>query len=169
MNPKLDQDSRQKYQQPQKCRWYRCNGRKWRRTKENLKRVKEKSEKTGLKLSIQKTKITGSSSINSVQVSCSVMSNSLQPQGLQICQASLSITIQHFMANGRRKVEAATCFIFLGSKINVDVDCSHDIKIHLLLGRKAMTNLENVSKNRDITLLMRVLYSQRCGFSNSYV
>ena len=61
-----------------------------------------------------------------------------------------------------------TCFVFLGSKINVDGDCSHDIKICLLLGRKAMTNLDNVSKT-DISLLKRVLCSQSCGFSYSYV
>jgi len=68
------------------------------------------------------------------------------------CRASLSITIQHFMANGRRKVEAVTCFISLGSKINADGDFNHDIKIHLLLGRKPMTNLDNVSKKTEIPL-----------------
>ena len=51
------------------------------------------------------------------------------------------------------KMETATDFIFLGSKITVDCDCSHEIKRHLLLGRKAMTNLDNVLKSRDITLL----------------
>ena len=54
------------------------------------------------------------------------------------------------------KVEAVTNFIFLGSKITVDGDCSHEIKRHLLLGRKAMTNLDSVLKNRDITLLAKI-------------
>ena len=54
------------------------------------------------------------------------------------------------------KVEAVTRFIFLGSKITVDVDCSHEIKRHLLLGRKAMTNLDKVLKGRYITLLTKV-------------
>ena len=56
----------------------------------------------------------------------------------------------------REKVEAVTDFIFLGSKITADGDCSHEIKRHLLLGRKAMTNLDSVLKNRDITLLTKV-------------
>ena len=54
------------------------------------------------------------------------------------------------------KVEAVTDFIFLGSKITVDGDCSHEIKRHLFLGRKAITNLDSVLKNRDITLLTNV-------------
>ena len=54
------------------------------------------------------------------------------------------------------KVETVTDFIFLGSKITVDSDCSHEIKRHLLLGRKDMTNLDNVLKSRDITLLTKV-------------
>ena len=54
------------------------------------------------------------------------------------------------------KVEAVTNFIFLGSKITVDGDCSHEIKRHLLLGRKAMTNLDSMLKSRDITLLTKV-------------
>ena len=54
------------------------------------------------------------------------------------------------------KVEMVTDFIFLGSKITVDSDCSHEIKRHLLLGRKDMTNLDNVLKSRDITLLAKV-------------
>ena len=59
------------------------------------------------------------------------------------------------MAN-RRKVEAVTDFIFSGSRITVDYDCSHEIKRCLLLGRKAMTNLDSVLKNRDIILLTKV-------------
>ena len=55
------------------------------------------------------------------------------------------------------KVETVTDFIFLGTKITVDSDCSHEIKIHLLLGRKAMTKLDSVLKSRDIALLTKVL------------
>ena len=60
------------------------------------------------------------------------------------------------MANKGDKVEAVTDFIFLGSKITVDCDCSHEIKRCLLLGRKAMTNLDSVLKSRDITLPTKV-------------
>ena len=60
------------------------------------------------------------------------------------------------MANGGDKVEAVTYFLFLGFKITVDGDCSHEIKRHLLLGRKAMTNLDSILKNKDITLPTKV-------------
>ena len=60
------------------------------------------------------------------------------------------------MANRRGKVEAVTEFVFFVSKITVDGDCSHDIKRHLLLGKKAMTNLDSVLKSRDITLPAKV-------------
>ena len=60
------------------------------------------------------------------------------------------------MANGRGKVETVTDFIFMGSKITADGDCSHEIKRCLLLGRKAMTNLDSIVKGRDITLLTMV-------------
>ena len=60
------------------------------------------------------------------------------------------------MANGRGKSEEVTDFIFLGSKITVDVDCNHEIKRHLLLERKAMISLDSVSKSRDITLPTKV-------------
>ena len=60
------------------------------------------------------------------------------------------------MANKRGKMEIVIDFIFLGSKITVDCDCSHEIERHLLLGRKAMTNLERVLKSRDIILLTKV-------------
>ena len=89
-----------------------------------LIRVKE-SEKAGLKLNIQKTKIKASSPITSQQI-----------EG--------------------EKVEAVTDFIFLGSKITVDGDCSHEIKRCLLLGRKYLRNLETVLKSRDITLLTKI-------------
>ena len=56
----------------------------------------------------------------------------------------------------RGKLQAVTDFIFLGSRITVDGDCSHEVKIHLLLGRKAMTNLDGILKNRDVTLPTKV-------------
>ena len=90
-----------------------------------LMKVKEESEKVGLKLNIQETKIMASGPITSWQI-----------EG--------------------EKVETVTDFIFLGFKITADGDCSHDIKKHLLLGRKAMTNLDSVFKSRDITLLTKV-------------
>ena len=67
------------------------------------------------------------------------------------------------------KVEAVTDFIFLGSKITLDSDCSHEIKRRLLLGRKAMTNPDSILKNTDITLLTKVCISQSYCFSSSYV
>ena len=88
-------------------------------------KVKEKSEKTGLKLNIQKTKIMASGPITSWQVD-------------------------------GETVEAVTDFIFLGSKITADVDCSYEIKRHLLLGRKVMSNLDSILKSRDITLPTKV-------------
>ena len=98
-------------------------------SKEELKsflmKLKEKSEKAGLKLSIQKTKITASSPITSWQIDGETM-------------------------------ETVTDFIFLGSKITADSDCSHEIKRHLLLGRKALTNLDSILKSRDITLPTKV-------------
>ena len=88
-------------------------------------KVKEESEKVGLKLNIQKTKTMASGPITSWQID-------------------------------RGKVETVTDFVFLGSKITVDSDCSYEIKRHLLLGRKSMTNLDNVLKSRDITLLTEI-------------
>ena len=90
-----------------------------------LMRVKKESEKSGLKLNIQKTKIMACSPITAWQID-------------------------------GRKVEAVTDFIFLGSKITVNGDCSHEIKRHLLLGRKAMTDLESLFKSRDITLPTKI-------------
>ena len=83
-------------------------------------KVKEESEKVGLKLNIQKTKIMASGPITSWEID-------------------------------GETVETVSGFIFLGSKITADGDCSHEIKIHLLLGRKVMTNLDSIFKNRDIT------------------
>ena len=67
------------------------------------------------------------------------------------------------------KVETVTYFIFLVSKITADSDCCHEIKRHLLLGRKAMTNPDSILKSRDITLPKKNLYSQSYGFSSSHV
>ena len=72
------------------------------------------------------------------------------------------------MANRREKVEAVTDFIFLGSKITVDSDCSHEIKKYFLLERKAMTNLDSISKSRDITLLTKV-HMVKAMVSSSHV
>ena len=87
-------------------------------------KVKEESERTGLKLNIQKTKIIVSSPIISWQIN--------------------------------ETMETETDFIFLGSKITVDGDCSHEIKRCLILGIKAMTNLGSILKSRDITLPTKV-------------
>ena len=89
-----------------------------------LMKVKEESEKVGLKLNIQ-TKIMASGPITSWPID-------------------------------RETVETVSDFIFLGSKITADGDCSHEIKRHLLLGRKVMTNLDNILKSRDITLPTKV-------------
>ena len=86
-----------------------------------LMKVKEESEKVGLKLNTQKTKIMASGPITSWQID-------------------------------GETVETVTDFIFLGSKISADGDCSHEIKRCLLLGRKVMTNLDSIFKSRDITL-----------------
>ena len=98
-------------------------------SKEELKsflmKVKQESEKAGLKLNIQKTEITASGPITSRQIDGGEM-------------------------------EPVTDFIFWGSKITGDSECSHEIKRHLLLGRKAMTNVDSVFKSRDITLLTKV-------------
>ena len=98
-------------------------------SKEELKsllmKVKEESEKAGLKLNIQKMKIMASGPITSWQIDGETM-------------------------------ETVRDFIFLGSKITADDDCSHEIKRRLLLRRKAMTNLDSMLKNRDITLSTKV-------------
>ena len=90
-----------------------------------LMKVKEESEKVGLKLNIQKTKIMDSNPITSWQIEWETM-------------------------------ETVTDFIFLGSKITADGGCSHEIKRYLLLGRKAMTNLDSILKSRDIILPTKV-------------
>ena len=88
-------------------------------------KVKEESEKVGLKLNIQKTKIMASCPITSWEID-------------------------------RETVETVSDFISGGSQITADGDCSHEIKRRLLLGRKAMTNLDSILKSRDITLLTKV-------------
>ena len=85
-----------------------------------LIKVKEESEKVGLKLNIQKTKITACGPITSWQI-------------------------------GGETMETVSDFIFWGSKITAGGDCSHEIKIHLLLGRKVMTNLDSIFKSRDLS------------------
>ena len=90
-----------------------------------LMKVKEESEKVGLKFNIQKTKIMASGPITSWQID-------------------------------RETMETVTDFIFLGSKISADGDLSHEIKRRLLLGRKAMTNLDSVLQSRDMTFLTKV-------------
>ena len=90
-----------------------------------LMKVKEQSEKVGLKLSIQKSKTMASSPITSLQIDGETM-------------------------------QTGSDFIFLGSKITVDGDCSHEVKRHLLLGRLPMTNIDSMLKSRDITLPAKV-------------
>ena len=101
-------------------------------------KVKEESEKVGLKLNIQKTKIMVSSPITSWQVD-------------------------------GKKMETVTDFIFLVSKITTDGDCSHEIKRHLLLGRKPMTNLDSLLKSRDVILLTKVHIVKAMVFPSSNV
>ena len=101
-----------------------------------LMKVKEESEKVGLKLNIQKTKIMAFGPITSCHID-------------------------------GETVETVSDFIFLGSKITADGDCSHEIKRRLLLERKVMTNLDSILKSRDITLPTKVLLSY--GFSSGHV
>ena len=98
-------------------------------------KMKEESEKVGLKLNIQKTKIMASGPITSWQIDRETVSD----------------------------------FIFWGSKITADGDCSHEIKRCFLLGRKAMTNLDSILKSRDITLPTKVCLVKAMDFSSSHV
>ena len=98
-----------------------------------LMKMKEESENVGLKLNIQKTKITASGPIISWEID-------------------------------GETVETVSDFIFLGSKITADGDCSHEIKRHLLLGRKVMTKLDSILKSRDITLSTKVCLVKAMGF-----
>ena len=103
-----------------------------------LMKVKEESEKVGLKLNIQKTKIVASGPITSWQIDGETM-------------------------------ETVTDFIFGGSKIITDGDCSHEIKRRFLLGRKAMTNLDSILKSRDITLPTKVHLVKAMIFFSSHI
>ena len=103
-----------------------------------LMKVKEESEKVGLNLNIQKTKIISSGPITSYQID-------------------------------GETVEIVADFIFLGSKITADGDCSHEIKRCLLLGRKAMTNLDSILKKQNHYFANKGLSSQSYGFSSSHV
>ena len=103
-----------------------------------LMKVKKESEKVGLKLNIQKTKIMASGPIPPWEID-------------------------------EETVETVSDFIFLGSKITADGDCSHEIKRCLLLGRKIMTKLDSIFKSRDITLSTKVQKSQGYGFSSGHV
>ena len=103
-----------------------------------LMKVKEESEKVGLKLNIQKTKIVASGPITSWQID-------------------------------RETVETVADFIFLGSKITADSDCSHEIKTRLPLGRKVMTNLHSILKSRDIILPRMVRLVKAMFFSSGNV
>ena len=106
-------------------------------SKEELKsllmKVKEESEKVGLKLNVQKTKIMASGPITSWEID-------------------------------GETVETVTAFIFLGFRVTADGDCSHEIKRRVLLGRKAMTNLDSILKSRDITLLTKFLFVKAMVF-----
>ena len=99
-------------------------------------KVKEESEKVGLKLNIQKTKIMASGPITSWQID-------------------------------GKTVETVADFIFMGSKITADGDCSNEIERHLLLGRKVMTNLDSRLKSKDITLSTKSIYSRLWFFQSS--
>ena len=103
-----------------------------------LMKVKEESEKVGLKLNVQKTKIMASGPITSWEIHGETW-------------------------------DTVADFIFLGSKITADGDCSHEIERRLLLGRKVMTNLDSIFKSRNITLPAKVRLSQGSGFSSSQV
>ena len=103
-----------------------------------LMKVKEESERVGLKLNIPKAKIRAFSLIASKQID-------------------------------REKVETVTYFLFLGSKITVDGNCSHEIKRHLPLGRKAMTNLDSILRSRDSTLPTKIRVVRAMELSSSHV
>ena len=101
-------------------------------------KVKEESEKVGLKLNIQKMKMMASGPITSWEIDGEI-------------------------------AETLSDFIFWGSKITADGDCSHEIKRRFLLGRKVMTNLDSIFKSRDITLLTKVRLVKAMGFSCGHV
>ena len=116
---------REKYKQPQICRWYHSNGRRWRGTKEPLDEGEGGEWKSWLKIQHSKNEDHG-------------------------------IWFHHFMTNRRGKSGSSDRIYFLSSKIIEDSDCSHEIKRHFLLVRKALTKLDSILKNKDITLLTNV-------------
>ena len=124
MQPSWNQDCQEKYQQLRYADDTSLMAVREEEPKSLLMRVEKDSEKAGLKLNIQKTKIMASGPITSRQTG--------------------------------EKVEAVTDFLFLGSKITADSDCSHETKRFLLLERKAMTNLDSILESRDITLLTKI-------------
>ena len=87
---------------------------------------------------------------------------------IQKTKIMASLPITSWQVEGG-KVKAMMDFIFLSSKITADGDCSHEIKRHLLLGRKAMTNLDSILKSRDVTWSTKCSYSQSYGFSSSHL
>ena len=87
----------------------------------------------------------------------------------KLAYLNISKNYDHVIANRWETMETVTDFIFLGSKIIADGDCSHGIKRHSLLGRKAMTYLDSILKSRDITLLTKGPSSQSYGFSSNHV
>ena len=110
----------------------------WQKVKSFLMKVKEESEKVGLKVNIQKTKIMASGPITSWEID-------------------------------GETVETVSDFSFLGSKITEDGDCSHEIKRHLLLGRKVMTNLDSILKKQRHYFANKGPSSQGYGFSSGHV
>ena len=131
-------DCQKKYQQPQICRWYHFNGRKWRGTKCLLMKVKEESEKAGLQFNIKKTKIMVSGPITSWQID-------------------------------RDNVETMSDFIFLGSKITVDDDCSQKIRSRFAPWKSSYDKSRQCIKKQRHHFANKGLYSQSYGFSNSHV
>ena len=125
-----NQDCQQKYQQPQICRWYFSNGRKWRGTKEYL------DEDEG------------------------EWKNWLKDHG---------VWSHHFLVNKREKSGNGDKFYLLGHQGHCEWWLQHEIKTYVLLGRKAMTNLDSMLKSRDIILLTKVLTIKAMVFSSSYV
>ena len=119
MKPSWNQDCQEKYQQVRYADDTTLMAERKEELKSLLMKEKEESEKAGLKLRTQKTKIMASGPISSWQID-------------------------------GEKMKTVTDFIFLGSKITVDSDCSHEIKRRFPLGRKAMTNLDSILKSRDI-------------------
>ena len=139
MKHKLESRFLEKYQQLQICRWYHLYGRNWRETKQRASWWKWKRRAEKIDLKLN----------------------------VQKTKIMASGPITSWEIDGEI-VETVTDFIFLGSKITADGDCSHEIKRHLLLGRKAMTNLDNILKSRDC-FVNKGPSSQGYGFSSGHV